>query len=132
MLWFMFNVSVICLLFFRLPFFSQSPRTKQHVSGGLRIKTRKHLTLWDTERKFNCFMYCNFFLILDQYRIFHFLHIDFIDCVWRASFTAISQDMKSTFSKMRSGLGFFCFWKAYFWDISERVWFSKEDIEFAY
>lgn len=61
MLWFMFNASEICLFFFRLPFFSQSPSTKQHVSGGLQVKIRKHLTRWDTERKFNCLMYCNFF-----------------------------------------------------------------------
>lgn len=137
MVWVMFSASEVCLFFVRLPSpafissFSQSPSTKQHVSDGLEIKIRNHLTLWGTERKFNSFMYYNFF-ILDQYKIFHFLHIDFIDCVWIASFNAISHELQPTFSKMRSGLGFFCFWKVYFWDIAGRAWFSKENLGLAY
>lgn len=93
--------------------FSQSPNTKQHVSDGPQIKTRNHLTPQDTESKFNCLMYYIFF-ILEQNKTFHFLHIDFIDCVWIAPFNGISHELQPTFSKMWTCLGSFRFWKPNF------------------
>lgn len=116
----MFNAFRSMSLFFvRLPSlafnssFSQSPNTKQHVSDGPQIKTRNHLTPQDTEGKFNCLMYYIFF-ILEQNKTFHFLHIDFIDCVWIAPFNGISHELQPTFSKMWTCLGSFCFWKPNF------------------
>lgn len=132
MVWVMFNVLEVCLLFFRLPIFSQSPGTKQHVSSGLQIKIRNHLTLWDTERKFNCFKsLLHIFYSWPVQDIPFFTH--WFYRLWMNSFfNTISLEMQSTFSKMRSGLEFFCFWKTYFWDNSEKVWFSKEDLGFVY